>query len=118
MRVLIALLVLYQAKVAESNDEIRQAAHVFPQNETQLVRRDDLPALTTCGYLSGNADKFRTANEGYNCRFDKQNGLWGFCPDTVIRPIDCGLAGACVDEHDCADGCGKTDETELTTFTW
>lgn len=74
--------------------------------------------LSTCGYLDGDPDKPRTADQKFNCRVDTKNGLWGFCPTTVLTASDCGLAGACVDGSSCSDGCGMTDSTDLTTFTW
>lgn len=91
-----------------------------PQNATLAIRDDDPSALRlqTCGYHDGKADSFRTANSGYDCRFDSKNQLWGYCPESVIYPRDCGLAGACIDEADCSQGCGKTKDTALTTFTW
>ncbi|KAM5343369.1 hypothetical protein ACJ41O_011906 [Fusarium nematophilum] len=73
--------------------------------------------LSTCGYLDGDPEKVRTADSGFNCRVDTRNGLWGFCPTTVLAAVDCGLAGSCVDAHDCSDGCGMTDSKDLTTFT-
>ncbi|KAJ3472805.1 hypothetical protein NLG97_g10705 [Lecanicillium saksenae] len=87
-------------------------------NETQhlLVRAGEPQPLTTCGYLDGSPDHFRTANPGYNCRFDTANSLWGYCPTTVVRAVDCGLAGACIDQHDCTKGCGNL-QGKLTTFT-
>ncbi|TQW02482.1 hypothetical protein IF2G_10082 [Cordyceps javanica] len=87
-------------------------------NDTQhlLARAGEPDPLTTCGYLDGNPTRFRTANSGYNCRFDTANSLWGYCPTTVIRAVDCGLAGACIDRHDCTKGCGNL-QGKLTTFT-
>ncbi|EWZ39290.1 uncharacterized protein FOBCDRAFT_320435 [Fusarium oxysporum Fo47] len=73
--------------------------------------------LSTCGYLDGDRKKKRTADSGFNCRVDTRNGLWGFCPTTVLTASDCGLAGSCVDRHDCSDGCGMTGSKDLTTFT-
>ncbi|KAF5021323.1 hypothetical protein F66182_6645 [Fusarium sp. NRRL 66182] len=73
--------------------------------------------LSTCGYLNGDPDKERTADSGFNCRVDTRNGLWGFCPTTVLTASDCGLAGSCVDSHECSEGCGMTDSEDLTTFT-
>jgi hypothetical protein len=46
------------------------------------------------------------------------NGLWGFCPVTVIAATDCGLAGSCVDQASCSSGCGQTGMKQLTTFAW
>lgn len=74
--------------------------------------------LSTCGYLDGDPKKKRTADSGFNCRVDTRNGLWGFCPATVLTASDCGLAGSCCDHHDCSDGCGMTGSKGLTTFTW
>ncbi|KAK1762643.1 hypothetical protein QBC33DRAFT_563630 [Phialemonium atrogriseum] len=73
--------------------------------------------LSTCGYLNGDPKLPRTADRGYNCRVDTQNGLWGFCPTSVLVASDCGLAGSCEDHHGCSDGCGLTDKEDLTTFT-
>jgi hypothetical protein len=73
----------------------------------------------TCGYLSGDPTRPRTADIGWDCRFDLANSLWGFCPQTVIDPRDCGLAGYCVDQHECSDGCGRlVDWADITTVTW
>ncbi|KAH6642465.1 hypothetical protein C7974DRAFT_327784 [Boeremia exigua] len=72
---------------------------------------------TTCGYKDGNPQSARTAQSDYRCRVDTANGLWGFCPATVISARDCGLAGVCVDRHSCTDGCGRlSDRPDITTF--
>lgn len=68
-------------------------------------------------FVGGDPAKTRTANGGFDCRVDILNGLWGFCPSTVIAATDCGLAGSCVDSFSCSKGCGFTD-MPLTTFTW
>ncbi|KID91829.1 hypothetical protein MGU_01799 [Metarhizium guizhouense ARSEF 977] len=73
--------------------------------------------MSTCGYQDGDPKKFRTAESGFNCRVDTVNGLWGFCPTTVIAATDCGLQGFCVDSHSCSGGCGNGDNSKLTTFT-
>jgi hypothetical protein len=73
--------------------------------------------VATCGFDSHGVA--RQADKGFNCRVDAQNGIWGFCPTTVINAWDCGLAGFCVDEDDCTDGCGPLkDRLDITTFTW
>lgn len=88
-------------------------------NATRLLqKRATVTELSTCGYGKGDPDRPRTANSGYNCRIDVQNGLWGFCPTTVLTASDCGLAGSCFDDHDCFTGCGLTDRPDLTTFSW
>jgi hypothetical protein len=88
------------------------------QPSNHIEQRAISTELSTCGYLNGDPSKKRTADSGYNCRVDTKNGLWGFCPTTVLTASDCGLAGSCVDSHDCSDGCGMTDSEDLTTFTW
>lgn len=88
-------------------------------HELELFRRQGiLTELSTCGYFSGDPTKPRTANPGFNCRYDTANALWGFCPTTVILASDCGLAGNCIDSFTCSKGCGKTGIPGLTTFTW
>ncbi|KAI9148810.1 hypothetical protein HJFPF1_10852 [Paramyrothecium foliicola] len=86
------------------------------RSETRLHDRAITTELSTCGYLNGNPSQSRTANSGYNCRVDVSNGLWGFCPTTVIAASDCGSAGNCVDDYKCSEGCGKTDRLSLSTF--
>ncbi|TFB00764.1 hypothetical protein CCMA1212_007420 [Trichoderma ghanense] len=94
------------------------AAQLPLRNETEFDKRADMQTeMSTCGYQNGDPNKFRTANPGFDCRVDTMNGLWGFCPVTVIAATDCGLAGSCVDHGSCSSGCGKTDNTKLTTFT-
>lgn len=88
------------------------------RNETDVGKRATTSQLSTCGYQDGDPNRSRTANSGFNCRVDTQNGLWGFCPTTVISATDCGLAGCCVDANSCSDGCGLTNRADLTTFTW
>lgn len=95
------------------------AAQLLQRNGTEFDKRADIQTeMSTCGYENGDPKKLRTANPGFDCRVDTMNGLWGFCPVTVIAATDCGLAGSCVDQGSCSSGCGKTANTELTTFTW
>ncbi|KAJ9157215.1 hypothetical protein NKR23_g363 [Pleurostoma richardsiae] len=68
-------------------------------------------------FLTGDVSQPRTADEGFDCRVDLLNGLWGFCPNSVIAATDCGLAGSCFDSSSCSDGCGFTNSRDLTTFT-
>ncbi len=74
--------------------------------------------VSTCGYLNGDANLPRTADSGFDCRVDTKNAIWGFCPTTVNAVSDCGLVGGCVDAHACAFGCGISDDSTITTFTW
>jgi hypothetical protein len=68
-------------------------------------------------FAGGDASQIRTAGPNFDIRVDLLNGLFGFCPTTVIAATDCGLAGICVDSFSCSEGCGFTD-TPLTTFIW
>jgi hypothetical protein len=73
--------------------------------------------MATCGFDSRGVP--REGGNGFDCRVDARNGIWGFCPTTVINAWDCGLAGFCVDKEDCTDGCGPLkDRVDITTFTW
>jgi hypothetical protein len=80
-------------------------------------RRQATSYQSTCGFETGNPDKPRTAEPGFDCRTDTINGLWGFCPTTVISATDCGLAGNCVDSFTRTSGCGIFGNTKITTFT-
>ncbi|KAF2801753.1 uncharacterized protein BDZ99DRAFT_577436 [Mytilinidion resinicola] len=79
----------------------------------ELARRQETTFENTCGFLTGDPTKPRTADG----RVDVENSLWGFCPSTVISASDCGLAGNCVDSHACSKGCGAVGNTKITTFT-
>lgn len=95
------------------------APQLIQRNATEFDKRAVIQTeMSTCGYENGDPKKIRTANPGFDCRVDTMNGLWGFCPVTVIAATDCGLAGSCVDHGSCSGGCGKTADTKLTTFTW
>ncbi|KAL7794047.1 hypothetical protein V8C43DRAFT_281003 [Trichoderma afarasin] len=94
------------------------AAQLLQHNVTQFDKRAVVQTeMSTCGYQDGDPKKVRTANPGFDCRVDTMNGLWGFCPVTVIAATDCGLAGSCVDHASCSSGCGRTANVKLTTFT-
>lgn len=84
----------------------------------ELKKRQITAQVSTCGYANGDRTKPRTANSGFDCRVDTKNGLWGFCPTTVITASDCGLAGNCVDANACSGGCGIFGTPGITTFTW
>ena len=90
-----------------------------PASFERLAERQAFAPVTTCGYGNGDPDDPRTADSGYGCRVDTANGLWGFCPTSVISAKDCGLAGMCVDSNSCKDGCGRLfNRADVTTFTW
>jgi hypothetical protein len=90
-----------------------------PASLEGLAERQAFAPVTTCGYGNGNPDDPRTADPGYGCRVDTANGLWGFCPTSVVSAKDCGLAGMCVDSHACTSGCGRlSGRRDVTTFTW
>ncbi|CAG8954648.1 hypothetical protein HYFRA_00004569 [Hymenoscyphus fraxineus] len=74
----------------------------------ELQERQQAPTTSkqTCGYNNGDPNQARTADAGMACRFDTSNGIWGFCPQTVIAASVCGLAGNCQDSHTCTQGCG------------
>ena len=84
----------------------------------ELKKRQITAQVSTCGYANGDRTKPRTANSGFNCRVDTKNGLWGFCPTTVITASDCGLEGNCVDANACSGGCGIFGTPGITTFSW
>lgn len=88
------------------------------QNATDVHRREDSTTqLSTCGYLTGDPAKPRTADPGFNCRVDAANGVWGFCATTVYSAEDCFFPAVCVDRERCKDGCGVKGN-KLRTFTW
>ena len=88
-------------------------------NYREVERRQQTTAfVSTCGFKDGDAGQPRTANSGFDCRVDTMHAIWGFCPTTVIAATDCGLAGNCVDSHDCSTGCGIKGTPGITTFTW
>ncbi|KUI71259.1 hypothetical protein VM1G_11764 [Cytospora mali] len=94
----------------------RPLGTVSLEEHDQLRRRTSITTATSaCGYLDGNPSSARIAGSGYDCRFDTANGLWGFCPTTVIAATDCGFAGYCYDTGDCLQGCGSPN-SGLTTF--
>ncbi|KAH6288729.1 hypothetical protein HBI39_214580 [Parastagonospora nodorum] len=81
-----------------------------------IATESQAATIDTCGYSEGDPKNPRTADPGFDCRVDAKNGLWGFCPTTVALPVDCGLAGVCVDSHSCTKGCGRlTRRTDITT---
>jgi hypothetical protein len=127
-RLIISALVLsYVELVSPSPAMVRNhITHPAP-NATELAShahrrisaRQAFAPITTCGYVDGDPQSPRTADPGYGCRVDTANGLWGFCPTSVISAKDCGLAGMCVDEHSCTAGCGRlSDRSDITTFSW
>ncbi|KAF3765791.1 hypothetical protein M406DRAFT_68200 [Cryphonectria parasitica EP155] len=47
-------------------------------------------------YLEGNPYATRTAEPSYVITVDVRHSLWGFCPFTVVKAEQCGLAGGCI----------------------
>ncbi|KAK1832000.1 hypothetical protein QBC39DRAFT_349926 [Podospora conica] len=77
-------------------------------------------AFSTCGYLNGDPALSWVAGQGFNCRVDIAQGVWGFCPTSVIAASDCGLGGFCFDAGPCSKGCGRAslkDNPKVTTWT-
>jgi hypothetical protein len=96
-----------------------EATEPASRADEHILKRQAFSPVTTCGYVNGDPQSPRTADPGYGCRVDTANGLWGFCPTSVISAKDCGLAGMCVDEHSCTSGCGRlSDRSDVTTFSW
>jgi hypothetical protein len=90
-----------------------------PPSYEGLDKRQAPIPVKTCGYGNGDPNDPRIADPSYGCRVDSSNGLWGFCPTTVISAKDCGLAGMCVDSHSCTAGCGRLfNRPDITTFQW
>jgi hypothetical protein len=82
-------------------------------------KRQGASVMTACGYKDGDPDGPRTAEPGFDCRFDTSNGIWGFCATDIKALTSCGLAGYCVDAHSCSTGCGSlVSRTDITTVTW
>jgi len=91
----------------------------FLAPEHELRKRQTTTFESTCGYLNGNPTLSRTAGPGGDCRVDTSNGLWGFCPTTVISAKDCGLGGFCFDSYSCTSGCGPLpNRPDVTTWYW
>jgi hypothetical protein len=85
----------------------------------ELRRRQASVNDITCGYSDGDVNRPGTAGPGFNCRVDTKNGIWGFCPTTVIAATDCGFPGFCIDQKGCSNGCGPLpDRTDITTRSW
>jgi hypothetical protein len=82
-----------------------------------FFRLNDGMADVTCGFDTDGIA--RTAEAGFDCRFDTQNGLWGFCEISNTAASDCGFAGYCIDDHDYAEGCGRlNDRPDIKSITW
>jgi hypothetical protein len=80
-------------------------------------RLHDAMADVTCGFDTDGIA--RTAEAGFDCRVDTQNGLWGFCEVLNTAASDCGFAGYCIDDQDCAGGCGPLENRpDIKSITW
>ncbi|KAF4633991.1 hypothetical protein G7Y89_g4124 [Cudoniella acicularis] len=89
-----------------------------PPNSSFHVRRQQATPATICGFLNGDPNIPRTADTGYDCRVDTLQGLWGFCPTTLVSAADCGMVGACIDPAECSKGRGQIGSSGATTVTW
>lgn len=106
-------LVMLEPPVITPAPYIRQARAVLED----YVFMENAPSI--CGYEDGDPLKSWGGPPGYNCRVDTANGLWGFCPTTVIVATDCGLGGYCFDQSSCTSGCGVLSGiSSITTWTW
>ena len=108
-----------QLRVRIIHGQTPNATASIPRVSHRLHKRQTTAIVSTCGYLNGDVKKSRTGEPGFGCRVDTSNGLWGFCPTTVIAARDCGLAGYCIDKHSCQNGCGRSiSRKDITTVTW
>lgn len=85
-------------------------------NGLNILQKRLTTEFETC-FQDGDPTKIRTANAGFNCRVDVNNGLWGFCPQTVRAASDCGFFGVCIDVFSCTLGCGFAKDSKVKTQT-
>lgn len=112
LRCFVHALVIYEPPIITPAPNLRQARAAI---EAYELMND----VSTCGYEDGDPSKSWGAPPGYACRVDTANGLWGFCPTTVIAATDCGLGGYCFDQSSCTSGCGVLSGiSSITTWTW
>lgn len=105
-------LVVHDPPVITPAPNLRQARAAIEDYEF-------MNGVSTCGYYNGDPSKSWKAPPGYDCRVDMANGLWGFCPTTVMFATDCGMGGYCFDQSSCISGCGVLrGESSITTWTW
>ncbi len=91
-----------------------------PSNNASILALDKRQqSFTTLSriFAGGDASSPRTANSGFDIRVDLANGAWGFCGSN--NPDQCDMAGTCVDNYSCSNGCGfGNGNTVLKTWTW
>jgi hypothetical protein len=86
-------------------------------NSDGYIRNSVVDGKEVCGYRDGNPREARIAPDGFNCRVDVPNALWGFC-DSGAQLRDCfGLIVKCFDKGDCSKGCGANNP-KFKTVTW
>jgi hypothetical protein len=88
----------------------------FPNALPRIAARQTTTFGSTCGYLDDNALEAWTADPGYNCRQDTSAGVWGFCPNTIQDVSECSIAGFCIDNSNCASGCGVAGQRTLEWY--
>ncbi|KAG4254028.1 hypothetical protein FPRO03_06368 [Fusarium proliferatum] len=120
MQRIIWTLQLFQLYICHSNAlyaKLSTATETLQPSQTlkrpgRLERRAVPSEMITCGYKNGGPTAMTTVESGSAlCRFSTQNGLWGICKST--GDSKCTLAGRCRDQHDCSDGCGKTENPKF-----
>lgn len=80
------------------------------------------PTGIICGYENGVANETWQAEDGYNCAYDQNSGVFGFCLKNS-DPAKCGtqLVGQCFDKGNCKDGCsaaGKKGAGRASMLSW
>lgn len=110
------------ALLAGSGRCVDAIALIAPAPAAPMIHgREVKTAFSTCGYLNGDPALSWVAGQGFNCRVDIAQGVWGFCPTSVVAASDCGLGGFCFDAGPCSKGCGRAslkDNPKVTTWTW
>ncbi|PQE32799.1 syndecan domain-containing protein [Rutstroemia sp. NJR-2017a WRK4] len=90
----------------------------FPDANLRIAPRQTTTFGSTCGYHNGNTLLPWIAPPGFDCR-QSSVGLWGFCPNTYRDAQECSMLGFCIDNRDCASGCGISGQktTQCTDST-
>ncbi|KAF5248269.1 hypothetical protein FANTH_5987 [Fusarium anthophilum] len=116
MQQIIWTLQLFQLYMCHSNTlyaKLPTATETLQPSRTpkRLERRAVPSEMIACGYQNGDPAAMTTAESGSVCRFSTKNGIWRMCRSS--GDSKCTLAGRCRDQHECAGGCGKTDNPKF-----